>query len=192
MGNEFFKDHPMLGAMFDFDRDGSINASEASGMIAFGTMIADEWVGLYDKGDGGDGDPLDDFDPDYGSGRSKKKHVRESSYDYEDVDSTSRKAVMRAARDEDFDGDVECLVEEALDNGVRFRPDDVIELSYLIWDQDLLVRLISTSKPRFLQEHADELSPQWGSVELEYHEEAFDEEYGDGSTYHVNTPEEDW
>jgi len=106
-----------------------------------------------------------------------------------------RAAALRSLKkmiDEDYDGDVECLVEEALDNGVRFRPDDIVEISYLIWDQDLLVRLISTSKPRFLQEDADELASHWGPVELEYHEDAFDEEYSEGGTYYVNTPEEDW
>jgi len=106
-----------------------------------------------------------------------------------------RAAALRSLKkmiDEDYDGDVECLVEEALDNGVRFRPDDIVEISYLIWDQDLLVRLISTSKPRFLQEDADELASHWGPVELEYHEDASDEEYSEGGTYYVNTPEEDW
>jgi len=106
-----------------------------------------------------------------------------------------RAAALRSLKkmiDEDYDGDVECLVEEALDNGVRFRPDDIVEISYLIWDQDLLVRLISTSKPRFLQEDADDLASHWGPVELEYHEDAFDEEYSEGGTYYVNTPEEDW
>ena len=48
------------------------------------------------------------------------------------------------------------------------------------------------SKPRFLQEDADELASHWGPVELEYHEDAFDEEYSEGGTYYVNTPEEDW
>ena len=48
------------------------------------------------------------------------------------------------------------------------------------------------SKPRFLQEDADDLASHWGPVELEYHEDAFDEEYSEGGTYYVNTPEEDW
>ena len=123
---------------------------------------------------------------------AKRRSVYDYDYDDEDVDTTSRKAVMRAVNDNGYDGDIECLVEEALDNGVRFKPEDVIEISYLIWDQDLLVRLISTSDPRFLQEDADELASRWGPVELEYHEEAFDEEYSEGNTYYVNTPEEDW
>ena len=99
---------------------------------------------------------------------------------------------MRAINDENYLGDIDHLVRAALDNGVRFVPKNVIRISYLIWDRDLLVRLIATSDPRFEPEYAAELSPRWGPVELEYQEEAFDREYRDGNTYYVNTPEEDW
>ena len=196
MSNDFFNDHPMLGSMFDFNHDGSMSLGEAGAMGALGAMYATEAMRASEDAEREAGDsPWDDDDDDfdlYGSGNREKEPARESAFDYEDVDTTSRKAVMRAVKDDDYLGDIESLVEEALDNDVRFRPQDVIDLSYEIWDQDLLVRLISTSKPRFLQEHADELSSRWGAVELEYHEEAFDEEYSIGNTYHVITPEEDW
>ena len=196
MSNDFFNNHPMLGSVFDFNHDGKMNLGEASTMGAFGAMYATEAMRASEKAEreareSSWDDEGDDYDT-YGSRRSEGKAEFESAYDYEDVDTTSRRSVMDAIKHEDDEGDVECLVEEALDNGVRFKPEDVIEISYLIWDQELLVRLISTSKPRFLQEHADELASRWGPVELEYHEEAFDYEYSEGNTYYVNTPEEDW
>ena len=195
MSNNFFNNHPMLGSVFDFNHDGSMSPGEAGVMGAIGGMFASEMMRASEEAEREASDSLWDDDYDRGSSSSKKgkkKSARESIYDYEDVDTTSRKSVMKAVNDEDYDGDVECLVEEALDNGVRFRPDDIVEISYLIWDQDLLVRLISTSSPRFLQEDADELASHWGPVELEYHEDAFNEEYSEGGTYYVNTPEEDW
>ena len=195
MSNDFFNNHPMLGSVFDFNRDGSMSPGEAGTMGAIGGMFASEMMRASEEAEREASESRwdDDYDRDSLSGKKgKKKSARESIYDYEDVDTTSRKAVMKAINDDDYDGDIECLVDEALDNGVRFRPDDIVEISYLIWDQDLLVRLISTSKPRFLQEDAEELASHWGPVELEYHEDAFDEEYSEGSTYYVNTPEEDW
>ncbi len=42
MGNEFFNDHSMLGALFDFDRDGSLDIGEAMFMGAMGAAIIDE------------------------------------------------------------------------------------------------------------------------------------------------------
>ena len=195
MSNDFFNNHPMLGSVFDFNRDGSMSPGEAGTMGAIGGMFASEMMRASEEVEREAGESRwdDDYDRDsFGGKKGKKKSARESIYDYEDVDTTSRKAVMKAINDDDYDGDIECLVDEALDNGVRFRPDDIVEISYVIWDQDLLVRLISTSKPRFLQEDADELASHWGLVELEYHEDAFDEEYSEGGTHYVNTPEEDW
>ena len=195
MSNDFFNNHPMLGSVFDFNHDGSMSPGEAGAMGAIGGMFASEMMRASEEAEreASESQWDDDYDRDsFSSKKGRKKSARESIYDYEDVDTTSRKSVMKAVNDEDYDGDVECLVEEALDNGVRFRPDDIVEISYLIWDQDLLVRLISTSMPRFLQEDADELASHWGPVELEYHEDAFDEEYSEGGTYYVNTPEEDW
>ena len=195
MSNDFFNNHPMLGSVFDFNHDGSMSPGEAGAMGAIGGMFASEMMRASEEAEREASESRwdDDYDRDSLSGKKgKKKSARESIYDYEDVDTTSRKAVMKAVSDEDYDGDVECLVEEALDNGVRFRPDDIVEISYLIWDQDLLVRLISTSKPSFLQEDADDLASHWGPVELEYHEDAFDEEHSEGGTYYANTPEEDW
>ena len=195
MSNDFFNNHPMLGSVFDFNHDGSMSPGEAGAMGAIGGMFASEMMRASEEAEREASESLwdDDYDRDsFSSKKGKKKSTRESIYDYEDVDTTSRKAVMKAVNDDDYDGDIECLVEEALDNGVRFRPDDIVEISYVIWDQDLLVRLISTSKPSFLQEDADDLASHWGPVELEYHEDAFDEEYSEGGTYYVNTPEEDW
>ena len=198
MNNDFFNDHPMLGSVFDFNRDGSMSLGEAGAMGAVGAMFASEAMrasGEAEREAGKspwDDNDDDDYDLNGSRGNEEEEVERDSVYDYEEVDTTSRKSVMKAINDDDYDGDIESLVEEALDNGVRFKPKNIIELSYLIWDQDLLVRLISTSKPRFLQEHADELSSRWGPVELEYHVDAFDEEYSEGNTYYVNTPEEDW
>ena len=199
MSNDFFNNHPMLGSVFDFNRNGSLNPGEAGAMGAFGAMIASEAMRASEEADRdaresswGDDDDYNLYGGSKSTGKAKRRSVYDYDYDDEGVDTTSRKAVMRAVSDDSYDGDIECLVEEALDNGVRFKPEDVIEISYLIWDQDLLVRLISTSDPRFLQEDADELASHWGPVELEYHEEAFDEEYSEGNTYYVNTPEEDW
>ena len=42
MGNDFFNDHPMLGSMFEFDRDGSFDFGEAAFMGALGAAIIDE------------------------------------------------------------------------------------------------------------------------------------------------------
>ena len=197
MSNDFFNNHPMLGSVFDFNHDGSMNLGEAMAMGGVFGAYADEMMRESEKAEREASDsPWDDVDADdydlYGSKKSNRDAARESFYDFEDVDTTSRNSVMKAIKSDDYDGDIEILVEEALDNGVRFKPNNIIRISYLIWDQELLVRLISTSKPRFLQEHADELAPHWGPVELEYHHEAFDEEYNEGNTYHVNTPREDW
>lgn len=196
MSNDFFNNHPVLGSAFDFNHDGSLGVGEAMSMGGILGAYADEMMRSSEEAEReaskSPWDEDDEDDRDLYSSRKHEKPGRKSIYDYEDVDSTSRKAVMRAVRGDDYDGDIECLVEEALDNGVRFKPEDIIDISYEIWDQDLLVRLISTSDPRFLQEDADDLSPHWGPVELEYHEEAFDEEYSEGNTYHVNLPEEDW
>ena len=40
MGNDFFNNHPFLGSMFDFNRDGSMSLGEAGAMGAFGAMYA--------------------------------------------------------------------------------------------------------------------------------------------------------
>ena len=42
MSNDFFNNHSMLGAMFDFDRDGSLDLGEAMFMGAMGAAIIDE------------------------------------------------------------------------------------------------------------------------------------------------------
>ena len=200
MGNDFFDNHPILGSVLDLNHDGSLNAGEVAAASAFGALYADEMMRASEEAErdarrtSRDDESLNDEDASdsYDNGDRDEERSYYDFLDDDDVDTTSRRAVMRAAMSDSYLDDIECLVENALNNGVRFKPQDVIDLSYEIYDEDLLVRLISTSKPRFLQEDADELSPHWGTVELEYHEEAFDEEYSEGSTYHVNTPEEDW
>ena len=199
MGNDFFNNHPKLGSFFDFDHDGSLDLGEATTMGGLFGAYANEMLEESKKAEreanesSWDDDDSDDDDYDYpdsedGYGES----AYGSMFNHEGIDTTSRKAIMKAVSNGDYPDDVEFLIEEALDNNVRFKPEDIIDLSYEIWSEELLARLIATSKPRFLQEHADELSGRWGGVELEYHEEAFDEEYGEDGTYYMNTPEEDW
>lgn len=228
MSNEFFDKHPMLGSVFDFDRNGSMSFDEAVAMGSLGTMFATEAMRASEEADheaikspwddndfedddddfdiddddddefgylDSDDDDDDGLDDEDGYGFDADDNCPYGSEEGKIVDTTSRASVMRAVEDDfrnDADDDIERFVKEALDNGIRFTPDDIIDISYHVWDKNLLVRLISTSKPRFLQEHADMLSFRWGTVELEYHVEAFDHEYNEGNTYYVNTPEEDW
>ena len=42
MNNDFFDNHSMLGSMFDFDRDGSLDFGEAMFMGSVGAAIVDE------------------------------------------------------------------------------------------------------------------------------------------------------
>ena len=42
MSNDFFGNHPMLGSVFDFDRDGSLDLGEAAFMGAMGAAFIDE------------------------------------------------------------------------------------------------------------------------------------------------------
>ena len=137
MSNDFFDHHPLLGLVFDFDHDGSVNLAEAGAMGAFAAMFASEATSASEEAereasrsswDDGDDDDDDDYDL-FGNDEHDSETDRESVYDFEDVDMTSRWAVMRAVRNDDYD-DIDCLVEEALDNGVRFKPEDIIELSY--------------------------------------------------------------
>ena len=55
MGNDFFNDHPMLGSMFDFDRDGSMSLGEAGAMGAFGYMFASETMRASEEGEDDEG-----------------------------------------------------------------------------------------------------------------------------------------
>ncbi len=171
MSNDFFDNHPMLGSVFDFDRDGSLSLGEAAAIGAFGALYADEMMRAEEEAerearrsrwddDGGDS---------CNSKNQRSISFLASGYDDEDdsVDTSSRSAVMRAVMEGDSFGDTECLVAEALDHGVRFRPEDIIDLSREIFDKDLFGRLISTSSPRFQQEDADDLAPHWAHFEIE-------------------------
>ena len=93
--------------------------------------------------------------------------------DNDDVDSTSRAAVMRAYRDRDYWGDVEELLEDALDDDVRFTPEDIIELSWDIHDRNLLKRLIASSSD-FTYMQRCRLAPHWGGAN--YDPDLFDGE----------------
>lgn len=42
MSNDFFGNHPLLGSVFDFDRDGSLDLGEAAFMGAMGAAFIDE------------------------------------------------------------------------------------------------------------------------------------------------------
>ena len=85
--------------------------------------------------------------------------------------------------------DIEERVQSLLDDGKRFSPDEIIDLSFDIYSPDLLVELIRTSRPRFEQRHAYLLAPHWGDVQLEYHEDPHDRECRFGDEYRVNLPE---
>ena len=208
----------MDGGFFDFNGDGHLNAGEAAFMGMLGTKFAKQaaratedterqaneapWKQINEPDDTNDhdddgttisiydDDPLDLFEDD-----DEDYDIYDEDFDDLDeneIDTSSRSAIMRAFNGGTYFEDLDYLVEEATNRGVRFTPEDIIDLSYELWDQDLLVQLIAHSKPRFLQEHADELAPRWGSVQLEYQEEEFDEESNDGHTYHVNLLEEEW
>lgn len=212
----------MDGGFFDFNGDGHLNAGEAAFMGMLGTKFAKQaarateeaerqaneapWKRNNDPDDANDrdddgttisiydDDPLDLFEDD----DNEDYDIYDDDYndvddvDEDEVDISSRSAIMRAFNGGTYFEDLDYLVEEATNRGVRFTPEDIIDLSYELWDQDLLAQLIAHSKPRFLQEHADELAPRWGSVQLEYREEAFEEESSDGNTYRVNLLEDEW
>lgn len=210
----------MDGGFFDFNGDGRLNAGEAAFMGMLGTQFAKQaaratedterqaneapWKQSNEPDDTNDrdddgttisiynDDPLDLFEDD-----DEDYDIYDEDFDdleEKEIDTSSRSATMRAFNGGTYFEELDYLVEEATNRGVRFTPEDIIDLSYELWDQDLLVQLIAHSKPRFLQEHADELAPRWGSVQLEYQEEAFEEddfdaEKKDGRNYHVNSLE---
>ena len=157
MDKGFFDNHPGLGSVFDFDHDGHMNLGEAGVMAGAGALIASE---LLDPDGGLERERDDDS---WGSGRKREADddsdefddpfddddYGEGYIDNNDVDTSSRSAIMRAIGSDDYFGDVENLLDEALGNGVRFRPDDIIELldDRSIHDEDLLRQLVNTSKP---------------------------------------------
>ena len=51
MSNEFFDKHPMLGSVFDFDRNGSMSLDEAVAMGSLGTMFATEAMRASEEAD---------------------------------------------------------------------------------------------------------------------------------------------
>ena len=153
MSNDFFNDHPLLGSMFDFNHDGSMNLGEAGAMGAFGSMAASELMRATEE---------TEREYDYASTSKKgkrKKKARDYCFDddYDDdfveydenkvfeVDVSDVDEVMEAITSGDFDeADVEYLVGEALCSGVKFDKDDAEEILEIIKERDLRVWLKST------------------------------------------------
>ena len=153
MSEGFFDDHPMLGSVFDFDRDGSVSFGEAMAMGGVFGAFADEVI--RDSEDDADDDGgLDDDDDIFFT--SSKQHDRYDSYaddddldsDFEDlngvseVDASDSYEVMKAVRSPLYDwDDIEWLAEKALDLGTEFNKDEIEEICGCIYDHDLKTRL---------------------------------------------------
>ena len=149
MCNDFFNNHPMLGSMFDFDRDGSMSLGEAGAMGAFGALYATETMRASEEAER-ESSWDDDYDL-YGSKKGKKKAKRDSDYDFDDddfveydetrvydINTNDADDVMDAVTSGDFDeADIEYLVYEALANGVEFSRGDGEELLDYISDRRL-------------------------------------------------------
>ena len=149
MSNDFFDDHAMLGSMFDFNHDGSMNLGEAGAMAAFGRMAASELLRATEESE---------RENDYGSTSKKGKRKKKAfDYDFDDdfveydedkvyeVDVSDVDEVMDAITSGDFDeADIEYLVSEALCSGVKFDNDDAEEILGHIRERDLRNWLKST------------------------------------------------
>lgn len=191
-GNPFFEDHPGLGSLFDFDRDGSMDPGEGAAMLAAANMF-------WEEAESADGEPTKEREseekPYWGSADRSSYRSDETLYDRneldeDEVDFEDAQEAVESAVEGMLDPDD--LVENALHAGTRFTPEQVIRLSGCISDEALMANLIATSSPLMTQDDADQLDPQWGGVEIDYHEDAWDVEWADEDGYHLNTPEEDW
>lgn len=60
---------------------------------------------------------------------------------------------------------------------MRFTPNDTIEISYELRDEDLVTQLIAHNKPRFREKHVDELDSRWSAVLFKCPAEAFIQEH---------------
>lgn len=152
MSNDFFSDHPMLGSMFDFNRDGSMSLGEAGAMGAFGSLYATEVMRASEEAEREvRGSSWDDDDYGLHSGKKRKKNAkRDSDYGYDDdyveydedrvydIDTSNADDVMLAVASGDFDeADIEYLVHEALCSGVEFDRGDTEELLDNINDRSI-------------------------------------------------------
>lgn len=169
MGNDFFNDHPMLGSMFDFNRDGSMSLGEAGAMSAIGYIAASKLMSSTEEAERErphepgkrkrEEHSSDGFGYDSGDGfrqlsglRKKRKEHSSDSYDYDfdddyveyddarvyEVDTSDVSEVMDAVMNGDFDeADIECLVEEALCDGVKFSCGEAEEILEHIRERDL-------------------------------------------------------
>ena len=89
MSNDFFGNHPMLGSVFDFDRDGSLDLGEAAFMGAMGAAFIDETKRSARDAER-ESHVWDDDDYDeFGNRKRKKRHsddLWDDDYDSEDDD----------------------------------------------------------------------------------------------------------
>lgn len=90
------------------------------------------------------------------------------------IDTSNRSAVMQAITCGTCNEVIDDLLKEADSKGVHFTPDDIIELSYEMQDEDLLAQLVAHSKPRFSTKHAEWLDLRWGAVRFLCMEEAYE------------------
>ena len=158
MGEGFFDDHPMLGSVFDFDRDGDVNFGEAMAMGGVFGAFADEVI--RDSEDDADDDSGLDDDGDifFTSSKQHKRYDLYDDYDSDDdddldssfedlngvseVDASDSYEVMKAVRSPLYDwDDIEWLVEKALDLGTEFSKAEIEEICGCIYDRDLKTRL---------------------------------------------------
>ena len=88
MSNDFFGNHPMLGSVFDFDRDGSLDLGEAAFMGAMGAAFIDEAERSAREAERESRSWYDDDDEydEYGE-RKRKKHRSDDPWDDDEYDS---------------------------------------------------------------------------------------------------------
>lgn len=115
MSNDFFNEHPLLGGMFDFDRNGSIDPGEAAFMASMGALFASEMANssdeseheryswdddddpdeydddYYDNFDDGYDDDSDDYDDDYYNDDAYEDDDDLDDYDYDEFADRRRK-----------------------------------------------------------------------------------------------------
>ena len=149
MGNNFFNNHPILGSIFDFNRDGNMNLGEASAMSAFGAMYAAEAMQATEEAEREANSFYDDLETD--AGEEKKKAKKKSRDDYWDapwekeldkIDTYDRDEVFEAIINDELGMyGTEELVYEALDHGVEFDADEIEEIVEHISDKDLKKQL---------------------------------------------------
>lgn len=193
-----------MGWPFDFNQDGKLGFEDAGRNL----LYASEWVKASKKAEreknrskhSGSlyGDSWDDDDDDLDYDDDDDAWDDDDDLDELDDDESyvpnlrNAEEITEAVNYGDYWGDVDRLIEKAVNKGTRFTPDQVILLSEDLTDQGLLARLIATSSPAFTDYDASRIDPKWGGVQIERHEEAWKQESWGNNTYRLNTPEEDW